>query len=139
MNWNKDAVAEFFGCVPDLCKTEDGKRYYFFDYSAQLLKYQLIVGVDTKLVSISGDTERPFGAFSIYEFNVPSDAIQAGIMTTRFEGSSEQYLSFTYGSGEQNLRMMIIKRPDGELIVWPTLPLPQDHPDFQEPPLTSKS
>ncbi len=47
-------------------------------------------------------------------------------------------LSFYYGDSslQANRQMTIMKRPDGELKVWPSMPFPPDYPTYRmaEPP-----
>ena len=96
------------------------------DYCGKNLKYNLVFSDTDEVVSISGDPDVPFGADSFYEFNIPCDSI-----TQSQDGyyPEQTGLNFWYGdrAEKHNLMMMLLKRPDGDLKVWPACPWPPRH------------
>ena len=86
------------------------------DYQGRILKYSMIICNES--ISISGDPEGPFRGDSFFEFCIPCDGI-----TECGDGyyPDQSGLSFWYGDQTQkkNMTMMLLKRPDGDLKVWP--------------------
>ena len=111
---------DFFGGVLD----NDLECIFSFDYQGEILKYRLIINDREDVVAISGDRESPFQCDSFYEFSVACDLIRLR------DYSGQKMLEFWYGAPENpmNLRLMILKRPNGDLKVWPAYPFPPDHP-----------
>ena len=97
--------------------------FKMIEYAGKHLKYSLCFSDADEIVSISGDPEVPFGADSFYEINIPCDSI-----TQSQDGyyPDQTGLNFWYGdrTKKHNLTMMLLKRPDGDLKVWPACPWP---------------
>jgi hypothetical protein len=119
MKWNKTDLEQFFGCPPSLALNQE--TLFFFDYTSKRLRYLLVVDEKGQQVSISADPERPFGADSLYEFYVPCDTIE--LFSDPYHAEFKA-IGFWYGGGTAlgNRRLTIMKRPDGDLKVWPELP-----------------
>ncbi|MDX1927041.1 MAG: hypothetical protein SFV81_11015 [Pirellulaceae bacterium] len=66
----------------------------------------------------------------MYEISVPCDAITE-IPDGYYPGKTG--LAFWYGDPNEfcNMSMMLLKRPDGELKVWPSYAWPERHAYFQ--------
>jgi len=125
MKWNKADLEQFFGCPPSLGINQEA--LYIFDYASKRLRYMLTVDEKEHQVSISADPETPFGADSFYEVYVPCDTIQ--LFSDPYHAEFKA-VGFWYGASNErrNLRLTIMKRPDGDLKVWPELPFPESHP-----------
>lgn len=124
MKWNQKDLGQFFGCQP--ISDINNLGVYFFDHASKRLRYQLIVDEKDDRVSISADPETPFGGDSFYEVYVPCDTIQ--LFSDPYHAEF-QAIGFWYGGADErsNLRLTIMKRPDGDLKVWPEFPFPQSH------------
>ena len=127
-------IEQFFGTAGEMHTTEEihpdikpAQRTLWIEYAGPALKYTILLNIDQDSVSISGDTIQPFGAHSMYEIYVPCTEILAVPDPYRPEQTS---LSFYYGETESydNRHMTVMKRPDGELKVWPSFPFPPGHP-----------
>ncbi len=83
-----------------------------------------------EVVFASGDILHPFMADSMFEFCVPCDCITE-IPDSYYPGKTG--LGFWYGDPgkKHNLTMMLLKRPDGDLKVWPTSAWPDRHSYFK--------
>jgi hypothetical protein len=79
-----------------------------------------------EIAMISGDTELPFGANSMYEISIPCDSIKQ-IEDGYYPGTTG--LGFWYGdpTKKHNMTMMLLKRLDGDLKVWPSCVWPERH------------
>jgi hypothetical protein len=122
--WNLADVRTFLGS--SFSETQSG-FLTTFDYQGSLLQYQIIVDPENDVVLIGADDERPFGPDSIVEISIPCDSIRL-VPDGYYPG--QQALEFRYGSvgEEQSLRLMLSKRPDGDLKIWPAYPMPPKHP-----------
>jgi len=125
MNWKQSDLEHFFGCRPGLAINDNA--VYFFDYASKRLQYQLWVHEKEDQVSISADPTLPFGGDSLYEVYVPCDTIR--LFPDPYHGEFKA-VGFWHGDAKdrKNLRLTIMKRPDGDLKVWPEFPFPQSHP-----------
>ncbi len=125
MTWNPSDMERFFGCIPDIHESVPNGTSYFFQYSGKLLVYHLYVYEHIDQVSVSGDPDHPFG-FSLFEFYVPCDSIT---ISRAFDDSDQECLQFWDGGHEAtNLRLKVVKRADGDLMVWPNYPFSPEHP-----------
>lgn len=101
----------------------------------------MVIDATSQCVSISGCPETPFGADSLFEVCVPCDSVTA-FADGYHDGQIG--LSFWYGDVErrENCTMQLLKRPDGDLKVWPACVWPLRHPYFKatwgdnSPPVT---
>lgn len=128
IEWNPNEVSSFFGTPPEETSGLDSSsRVFSFRYSGLHLQYEFFVHADDDQVSISGDTTVPFGANSLYEIYVPCDSLSF-VEDGYYPGQVS--LACWYGSRDdsRNRRLIILKRPDGDLKVWPSYPFPKDHP-----------
>ncbi len=108
----------FFGHDPQSSIEETGEQIFIFDYSGTALRYLLLICPEKNEVLISGDTSIPFGADSLYEISILCDAIET-FPDPYYEGQTA--LGFWDGplSVPKNRCLTIMKRPDGDLKVWP--------------------
>jgi len=62
----------------------------------------------------------------LYEVYVPCDTIQ--LFSDPYHAEFKA-VGFWYGGSDEcsNLRLTIMKRPDGDLKVWPVFPFPKSH------------
>jgi len=122
MKWNQLDLEHFFGARPEI--NDDG--LCAFDYAGKRLRYQLFIHEKEDQISISGDPETPFGADSLYELYLPCDTIELFADPYRAEFRA---VGFWYGGSNErsNLRLTIMKRPDGDLKVWPAFPFAESH------------
>ena len=83
-------------------------------------------------VSISADPVTPFSAQSLYEFYQPCDRIRFidDAWYGGYVGMECWYGTMDYKTNHR--RLLVMKRRDGDLIVWPTYPFPPDHRCWQE-------
>ena len=95
---------------------------YSFEIQGQLLRYQIFVDEISETVFISGDDKFPFQPRSLYEISVHCNLIrlQSG------DDPNQKALSFWFGPPEDqySLRLMLLKRPGGDLTVWPGVCFP---------------
>jgi hypothetical protein len=119
MTWNQTDLEQFFGCRANP-GANDGKLH-IFDYASKRLRYMIMVHEKENHVAVSADPERPFGADSFYEIQVPCDTIQ--LFPDPYHPEFKA-MGFWYGGtiDRRNLRLTIMKRPDGDLKVWPEFP-----------------
>ena len=121
MNWNPKELEELFACNEETCaRFEDG---YCFGYLSKRLKYNLVVRDKEDEICISADPTLPFGGDSLFEFCVSCDMI--ALMEDPYHPEFKA-LGFWYGGSKElrNLRLTLMKRPDGDLKVWPVYPRP---------------
>ncbi len=141
VRWNNDDLLRFFGSVPATPdEGEFAQRVFTLQYDGGRLKYELIIDTEYDIVSISGSHESPFGADSLFEIAVPCDSI-----ATCADGYYPEQigLNFWYGDPTQfhNRTMQLLRRPDGDLKVWPACVWPKRHKHFKmlwgenDPPL----
>lgn len=127
IKFEPSVIEGFFGTAIALPEPGEHGISGMVEYVGRRLKYSFIFSNDDETVSISGDPETPFGADSFYEFVIPCDSI-----TESHDGyyPDQTGLHFWYGDTTQkhNLMMMLRKRPDGDLKVWPACPWPPRHP-----------
>ena len=125
MKWNQTDLEQFFGCRPDSGINQEG--LYIFHHASKRLRYQLVVHEKEDQVSVSADSETPFGGDSLYEVYIPCDTIQ--LFSDPYHAELKA-MGFWYGGSNErsNLRLTIMKRPDGDLKVWPEFPFPESHP-----------
>ena len=130
ISFDKQRVESFFGQKIASPLSNGHGVTGMIDYTGNALKYQMIISESDECVSISGDPQDPFCADSFFEFNVPCDSI-----TECDDGyyPDQSGLAFWYGDTSQkhNMTMMILKRPDGDLKVWPSCPWPVRHPLYK--------
>lgn len=131
IQWNDSDLQRFFGTA--LVGDQDGDptdRVYELDYAGKRLKYRMMLLVDSDIVSISGDPELPFGADSLFEIIIPCDSIS---LCSDGYYPGQAGLAFWYGSTAHphNCTMQLLKRPDGDLKVWPGYAWPTRHPNFK--------
>jgi hypothetical protein len=128
--YEPDVLERFFGCTVEPLDppSEALGRILWIEYAGATLRYQLYIHVDTLSVGVSGDSSHPFGADSMYEIYIPCTSILEGP-----DGyyPHQQTLRFYYGDHTlpESLQLSILKRPDGDLKVWPSMPFPLDHPN----------
>ena len=132
ISWRDEDIRNFFGCA-ELCVGEaiPGNQIVVVEYAGRLLKYSIWFQITEECVLISGNDTLPFGADSLYEIAVPCDSVVACVDPYV---ANQTGLAFWYGDPTQkmNLTMMLLKRPDGDLKVWPESVLPQRHPILQK-------
>ena len=138
---DNDELQRFFGVVPATpSEGEFAERLFTLQYEGGRLRYELIIDTTSDIVSISGSHEQPFGADSLFEIAIPCDLI-----ATCADGyyPEQTGLNFWYGDPAQyhNRTMQLLRRPDGDLKVWPACVWPQRHEHFKmlwgenDPPL----
>lgn len=127
IEFDSNVIEAFFGSSIALPEPGDHGVSGTIDYVGKKFKYSLIISDADEVVSISGDPDVPFGADSFYEFNIPCDSIS---ISQDGYYPEQTGLNFWYGdmSKKHNLMMMLLKRPDGDLKVWPACPWPPRHP-----------
>lgn len=120
--WFAPDLQAFFGALPD--------RRRSLRYAGARLNYELIIGEESEIVLISGSHEEPFGADSLFEIMVPCDSISV-CEDGYYPGQTG--LNFWYGDPSQyhNRTMQLLKRPDGDLKVWPVCIWPPRHENFR--------
>ena len=127
IDFAKSEIEAFFGTERLVPNVDSSQINWFIKYSGRVLNYEVLFCGNDETISISGASDEPFGADSIFEFNVACNLI-----TTCPDGyyNGETGLLFKYGNAiyEQNTTMMLLKRPDGDLKVWPSPPWPMEHP-----------
>lgn len=129
--WNNEDLNRFFGCVPTTPdEGEFADRLFTLQYAGGRLKYELIINSVSDVVSISGSHEHPFGGDSLFEIAIPCDSI-----STCADGyyPEQTGLNFWYGDPAQyhNRTMQLLRRPDGDLKVWPACVWPERHEGFK--------
>ncbi len=127
ISWQEDVLFRFFGSSPEPSNVEEQKdRVSFVDYVGKHLRYSIWLHLHEELVMISGDQTHPFGADSLFEIAIPCDSISE-IPDGYYSGNTG--LAFWYGDQNQkhNMTMMLLKRPDGDLKVWPSCVWPERH------------
>lgn len=125
--WQDDVILKFFGLLPEPSNVEEQRdRVSFIDYNGNNLRYSIWLHRADELVMISGDLSHPFGADSLFEIALPCDSITE-IPDGYYNGCTG--LGFWYGDPNQNcnMTMMLLKRPDGDLKVWPNCVWPERH------------
>ncbi len=127
IEWQNDVLLKFFGELPTP-SCLDGLAA--IEYTGKSLRYSLYLDVNDEVAMISGDTSTPFGADSLFEICLPCDSITE-ISDGYYHGNIG--LGFWYGDRNQkhNMTMMLLKRPDGDLKVWPICVFPERHPRFK--------
>ncbi len=126
--WRDEELQAFFGACPNPKAFEpDEPQVCSIQYKGVSLKYELMLHLSDEIALISGDIEFPFGANSMYEISVPCDCITQ-IDDGYYPGQTG--LVFWYGDPKQkhNMTMMLLKRTDGDLKVWPACVWPNRHP-----------
>lgn len=129
--WDDSDLSRFFGgALTSPVHHEFTGRTCSFSYKGAKLKYELLINVESEMALISGDYEKPFGFDSHFEVPVPCDSI-----TSCVDGyyPEQTTLLFWYGNTYRphNQTMQLLKRPDGDLKVWPGTVLPPRHPNFK--------
>lgn len=132
ISWQEDVLFRFFGSVPEPLSGIEGRkdRVLGVDYVGKHLRYSIWLFVHEDLVMISSDQMCPFSADSLFEITLPCDSISE-IPDGYYPGSTG--LGFWYGDAnhKHNMTMMLLKRPDGDLKVWPSCVLPERHPSYK--------
>jgi hypothetical protein len=131
LKYDPSLIVRFFGSAGEFTTSaESSEQMVWIDYAGAVLRYAIMLILDRDLVLISGDTSHPFGGDSMYEISIPCTEIVEGPDGYH---PGQVCLSFYYGdpSLQSNRQMTIMKRPDGELKVWPSMPFPQDHPIYR--------
>lgn len=129
--YRDDDIMSFFGCDElAIGETKPGSACFIVEYAGKILKYSLWFHIADEIVAVSGDDTNPFGANSLYEIIVPCDSVS--LHDDPYD-RNQFGLAFWYGDPKQrmNLTMMLLKRPDGDLKVWPESVWPQRHPYLQ--------
>ena len=116
IEWDKRILEKYFKCE----KNSHIDGMYTFYYTGNILKYEIIVSENDNQVSVSADTEQPFGGSSLYEFYVPCKRI---FLSPKDSTHYREFHFCFYTSNElsmESLSLTISKREsDGELVVWP--------------------
>ena len=131
LTWRDEDIKHFFGCEsPSVIEAQPTKEMFIIDYSGKLLKYSIWFLITDEIVLISGNVAIPFGADSLYEIGLPCDSVS--VCDDPYD-PNQTGLAFWYGDPKlrMNLTMMLLKRPDGDLKVWPEAVLPNRHPYLQ--------
>ena len=123
VDWKLAEVREFFGKFEHE-RHEGGVVWFLYDGS--LLKYELFIDEGKEWIGIGGDDSLPFGADSMLEVYVPCNVIRIGGDPYHPE---QKLLRFYYGDPKeaQSLRLELLKKPNGDLKVWPVYPNPEGH------------
>ena len=127
IEWNVDAISSFFGALPEeVSAINSADRIFVFTYKGLHLRYEAWVHADAEAIFISADTVHPFDADSLYEIYLPCDSLSL-VQDGYYPG--QLALACWYGpqDDQRNRRLMILKRPDGDLKVWPAFPFPEGH------------
>ena len=125
--YDSAVIEEFFGSCGEIEQMAGtGQRVLWIDYAAPVLKYRIMLHLDSEAVGVSGDVSHPFGADSMYEICVPCSLIVSGPDGYH---PGQTCLSFLYGgtSMHHHRQMTIMKSSTGELKVWPAYPFPAGH------------
>ena len=116
ITWNRKNFEE---CGFVYAKTQVDTLHQF-NYEGNVLQYQLIIDEEYGQVSISGDTESPFGGDSIFEIYARFKTV---VYQTAKDIEYRRFLFSFYDSQEpsdESLRLTIGGRlSDSELVVWP--------------------
>ena len=132
ISWQENVLSRFFGSVLEpLYSAEEPKdRVWGVDYVGKHLRYSIWLFVHEDLVKISGDQMYPFSADSLFEISLPCDSISE-IPDSYYPNNTG--LGFWYGDPNQkhNMTMMLLKRPDGDLKVWPSCVWPERHASYK--------
>ncbi|MDF1755758.1 MAG: hypothetical protein P1U89_23415 [Verrucomicrobiales bacterium] len=128
ISYNKKQLDSFFVGEGELYEHDnDLGRILTYIYQGNPLKFEIMIHMDNDYVGISGDTERPFGGDSLFEFYVPADNIKF----YDFGGYDKEspMLSFTYGlKDDPHYKTMGLHRsPNQKLKVWPVYAFPKGH------------
>lgn len=97
--------------------TEHGITLVNFKYETSFLKYEIIIDEENEQVSISADTDLPFGSESLYEIHVPCQLI-----VMKPDGYGRKFHFSFYRTKKENhedLSLTVAIREDGNLVVWP--------------------
>ena len=125
LTWQDEDIRHFFGCEsPSVWEAPPTKEMFVVNYSGKLLNYSILFLITDEYVMISGNDTAPFGGDSLYEIAVPCDSVLVP------DAPNQTGLAFWYGDQKQklNLTLMLLKRPDGDLNVWPSTVWPSRHP-----------
>ena len=144
VKWQDEDFTAFFGATP--LPASDRERpdgIFTLSYVGRLLRYKMYIDVACEAVHVSGDPETPFGAESFFEVSVPCDSIAACVDGYHPEQTS---LLFWYGdpARKHNVTLQLLKRPDGDLKVWPSCVWPSRHQYFtrvwghNQPPIANE-
>ncbi len=119
IKWDKDA---FKINTFSLDVATEVENVYFLNYEGDILKYQLIIDENEGRVSVSADTQHPFGSDSLYEFYVPCKLI---VLNSGDTGSYRRFHFSFYRTIEENKKTLSLtvagRQSDKELVVWPYL------------------
>ena len=127
MDWRPEDLSSVFVDGPEASETEGTGTLIVYRHAGRSLRYEIWLLPDINYVSVSGDTDRPFGSDSLYEIYIPCDDI-ASFADPYHSGLVA--LGFWFGKPRDSahLRMYIMRRADGDLKVWPVSFLPPEHP-----------
>jgi hypothetical protein len=125
VSYDPKVLADFFGTpgeIGPLGDTEDA--ILCLEYQGPLLKYNFHLLLADEVALVMANNIRHLGE-CLYEVNVPCSAITAG----------ENRLKFHYGppASRESLQMILVKRDDGELMVWPVGHYPPGHAHYLSP------
>ena len=122
--WNREAIRKF---LADRFSEDDSDDLTIFRYKGSLLNYEIYVEPRREVVAIGANDGEPFGSDSIVEVCVACDLVR---LVSDGYNPAQEALEFRYGSPRdpESLRLMLLKRPDGDLKIWPAYPMPKGHP-----------
>jgi hypothetical protein len=128
LDWRTEDIGSFFGNNErEILEYKPGSKLFIVEYAGKLLRYSFWFHITDEYVMVSGNDGTPFGADSLYEIVVPCDSVT--LHDDPYD-RNQSGLAFWYGDPKHkmNLTMMLLKRPDGDLKVWPTTVWPYRHP-----------
>ena len=127
IDYDRDSVESFFDRKLVVYDSDPDSGNFELSYIGKKLKYTFLLRETDQVVSISADPDAPFGANSFLELNVPCDSI-----TVCVDGyyPEQTGLEFWYGdrAHKPNQTMILLKRPDSDLKIWPGCTWPRRHP-----------
>ena len=126
VSYDPKVLSEFFGTPGEIGPLGDREdAMMWLEYQGPLLKYTLYLWLEDEVALITANNDHGSAGKYLYEINVPCSAITAG----------ENRLKFHYGppASRESLQMILVKRDDGELMVWPVGHYPPGHAHYLSP------
>jgi hypothetical protein len=117
-----ETITNFLGYEPEnenIQKHSD-TNYSIF-YNGTKLKYALLLDLDNKILSVSGDIDFPFDFSSLFEISVEWDRISIEYEPQFYTDQKILVCRKDYENKNNFKTIMIVKWRNGELSVWPNL------------------
>jgi hypothetical protein len=114
-----DAIKEFLEVEPQTEGLVYPEKHKVFYYKSEKLKYEILLDLEEKSISISADFEHPFGGRSLYEISVEFDRVLIETEPEFYGNRKILVCRKDYPKAENFKTLMIMKWDSNELSVWP--------------------